>query len=210
MIEPELIERCRRGDPFARREIYLRTSNQVFRILSRIAGNPDDARDFAQETYVRAFTSLATFDGRSSLETWLCRIAINEALRRRRRLRLEQREIAARADDARRRTTEADPDRVFDVRDALARLEPEERALLTLRYQEGFDYRTIAEIFDCPPGTVASRLNRARARLREFLAAYNPAEETRTPAHPTQQTDLASDRGPRTALDREGRPESLT
>jgi RNA polymerase sigma-70 factor (ECF subfamily) len=210
MIEPELIEQCRRGERAARREVYLRTSPRVFRILRRIAANHDDAQDFMQQTYVRAFTSIAAFDGRSSLETWLCRIAINEALCHRRRRVLERREISARADYARRDAPEANLDRAFDVRDALARMDPEDRTILVLRYQEGLDYRTIAEILECPPGTVASRLNRARARLKEFLAAYAPAEESCPPVHPTERTDFASDRGPRAALDRQGRPEPLT
>jgi len=71
-----------------------------------------------------------------------------------------------------------------DVEDALARLEPDDRAVLLLRYQEGLDYHQISEVMDCPPGTVASRLNRARHAIRGLLAdGYDPGEETSDQTH---------------------------
>ena len=67
----------------------------------------------------------------------------------------------------------------------MAALDPGDRLLLLLRYQEGLDYRTIAEVAQCAEGTVASGLNRARRRLRGLLdAGYGPGEETGAARHP--------------------------
>ena len=89
MIEQELVERCRRGDRSAEHEVYTRTADRIYRLLVRVTRSSDAALDLAQETYVRAFTRIGQFDGQSSFYTWLCRIAINEALQL-----LRRREIA--------------------------------------------------------------------------------------------------------------------
>ena len=166
----EIIQRCRVGDREAQRQVFEKTSPRVYRLLLRMTGNPDDALDLAQETFVKGFQRLDQFDGRSAaIATWFYRIAVNEALQFRRRqstgtLKLQARAPRQRA-EARRPTT----DLRLDMEDALARLPPDDRALLLLRYQEGLDYRAIAEVLECAEGTVASRLNRARERLRGIL-----------------------------------------
>jgi hypothetical protein len=72
----------------------------------------------------------------------------------------------------------------MDVDAALQTLSMSDRAVLLLRYDEGHDYRTIAEVTGLPSGTIASRLNRARERLRELLkSAYGPVEEAGRAAH---------------------------
>ncbi|MFQ5424397.1 MAG: RNA polymerase sigma factor [Phycisphaerae bacterium] len=174
----ELVERCREGDRDAQRALYDATVERIYRVLLRLTGSTDDAFDLTQDTYVRAFTRLGRFDGRSSFATWLYRVAVNEGLQflRRRRKRREKLAAmskpeagAAEADHAATR---------LDVGDALSQLAETDRAMLLLRYQEGLDYRAIAEVVGCAEGTVASRLNRARLRLRELLgAAYGSAEE---------------------------------
>lgn len=184
MIERELIQGCRRGDRKAQQEVYLRTAERVYRLVLRIAGNPDDAFDIAQDTYIRAFQRIDQFDERATFYTWLCRIAVNEALQfRRRGAARAHRESAAAA-----LTTTPDPDPPdarLDVESALAALPAADRALLILRYQEGLDYQTIAEIAGCEPGTVGSRLARARERVRRVLKnGYGCEEENALPEHP--------------------------
>lgn len=199
MIEYELIERCRRGERSAQHEIYTRTVERVYRLVLRITGNRDDAFDMTQETYVRAFARVNQFDGRSSFETWLCRIAINEALQYQRRAALGQRTTASM--NGRHNPPAVHPahDQRIDVEEALARLSDSDRAVLVLRYQEGLNYKAIADLTGLPPGTVASRLNRARERVRELLKkSYAPAEEIHRAVHPITRShegsaQLASD-----------------
>lgn len=185
MVHRDLVERCRRGDRKAQHEVYAQTSERVYRILLRITGRSEDALDLAQESYFRAFTRIHQFNGESSFFTWLCRIAVNEALQ------FVRRDVAARANreasasQIRLNCGTEESDTKLDIDAALARLAPKERALLLLRYQEGLDYKAIAEVTDNPPGTVASRLNRARDRLRQFLKkSYGRVEETTLSKHP--------------------------
>lgn len=184
--EQSLIDGARRGDREAQREIYARTADRIYRLLLRMTRNPDDAFELVQETYLRAFTRISQFDGRSALATWLYGIAVNEGLqflRRSTRRRTQELEPSLDPPDA-----DSDNDRAYvqlDVEDALAALAPDDRAILLLRYQEGLDYAAIAEIAGCPPGTVASRLSRAREHLRGLLrSAYGDVEETAEGEHP--------------------------
>lgn len=164
-----LVQQCLAGDGEAQRQLYERTSVRIYRLLLRMTGNADDASDLAQETYVKGLQRLDQFDGRSAVASWFYRIAVNEALQFRRRQgvgTVKLQEIAPT------RPTEAERPRTdlrVDLEDALAELPADDRALLLLRYQEELDYRGIAEVLECAEGTVASRLNRARDRLREIL-----------------------------------------
>ncbi len=185
MTAQELVERCRKGDRKAQRELYDRTSGRIYSLLLKMTANPDDAFDLAQETYLKAFVHIDRFDGKSSVSTWLYRVAVNEALqflRRANMTRVKLPEVAREHDshfDAERSTIR------LDVADALSTLVPTDRAMLLLRYQEGLDYRTIAEALGCAEGTVASRLNRARARVREILRkSYALGEEKDNGEHP--------------------------
>lgn len=190
--DQELAERCRRGDHTAQREIYDRTSERIYRLLLKITRNPDRAFDLAQDTYVRAFTRMHQFDGRASLATWLYRIAVNEALQLARREATADAKLGAlpHPDEV-----EADGGHVaaqIDVAEALAALSLEDRTILLLRYQEGLDYAAISDITGCPPGTVASRLNRAREKMRNLLSKdYGTREESAPAEHPTDGSSAA-------------------
>lgn len=184
ITEHELIARCKRGDRAAQHALYERTSERVFRLLVRMTHSHERAEDLAQETYLKAFSAIATFDERSALNTWLYRIAVNEALQwlRRKKPALIDPEVASARPDP--RDNGHDPGTRLDIEGAMAVLDPVDRAMLLLRYQEGLDYRAIAEITDIAMGTVASRLNRARERLRGLLRDFAPQrEETRLDTH---------------------------
>ncbi len=183
--EHDLVTRCQKGDREAWRELYERTVERIYRLLRRMAGNDHDAFDLAQETYVRAFARVGQFDGRSSVSTWLYRIAVNEALQFLRREKRTQKHLQA-LPERPLPECHGDPSRAkIDVQDALESLAATDRAMLLLRYQEGLDYRSMAEVLDCAEGTIASRLNRARKRLRDLLACdYERCEETGGAKHP--------------------------
>jgi len=148
----------------------------------------DAALDLTQDTYVRAFTRISQFNGESTLATWLYRIAVNEALQFLRRKGPSRLDVHL---DIPSPNCEVVQDRVvaaLDVDGALDQLDPPDRAILLLRYHEGLDYRAIAAVMECPAGTVASRLNRARQSIRELLASgYDPAEEKERRTHPIER-----------------------
>jgi RNA polymerase sigma-70 factor (ECF subfamily) len=189
LTDHQLAELCQQGHRAAQREVYDRTSERIYRLLLKITRNTDRAFDLAQDTYVRAFTRMHQFDGRSSLATWLHRIAVNEALQFARR----QATADAKLGELQRQTQGGSENgRVatqIDVSEALAALSAEDRTVLVLRYQEDLDYAAISEITGVPPGTVASRLNRARRRMRSLLNKdYGAREESYASEHPTDRT----------------------
>ena len=187
-----LAERCGRGDRAAQREVYDRTSERIYRLVLKITRNADQAFDLTQQTYVRAFTHMHQFDGRAALATWLYRIAVNEALQAARR----EATASARLKEIRRSAADRSANEQItmriDIAEALDALSAEERAILLLRYQDGLDYAGIAEVTGCPPGTVASRLNRARERLRGLLApGYGTPEENARAKHQNDEGSAA-------------------
>ncbi len=169
MNDRDLIERCRAGEREAQRVLFEQTSVRIYRLLLRMTGNPDDASDLTQDTFVRGLQRLDQFDGRSAIASWFYRIAVNEALQFRRRQSVGTSKLQdmapGRTNEAPRPTT----DLRLDLEGALAELPSDDQALLLLKYQEELDYRDLAQVLDCAEGTVASRLSRARERLRKIL-----------------------------------------
>ncbi|HOW73195.1 MAG TPA: sigma-70 family RNA polymerase sigma factor [Phycisphaerae bacterium] len=171
MTESQLVERCREGDREAQRELYALTSDRVHRLLVRMTGNPDDALDLTQDTYIRVFGKIHQFDGHSQIATWVYRVAVNEALqflRRQGHQRLPQfRDSESPADAA--QTPVVATDVRLDVGQALSQLPEWERTLVILRHFEGLNYAEMARVLEKPEGTIASGLNRARKMLRDML-----------------------------------------
>lgn len=185
VTEQELIRQCRMRDPQAQRELYEQTAQRVFRLLLRMTRNEQDAFDLTQETYLKVFAEIDRFDGRSAIATWLYRIAVNQALqllRRNKRSKVYAHESGLDPVDP---TPIDRRDVQLDVGAALADLDPADRAMLLLRYQEGLDYREIAEIVGCAEGTVASRLNRSKQKLHGILEkSYALQEDSGRLRHP--------------------------
>ena len=131
----------------------------------RLLGDRDRMDDAMQEAYLRAYRALPRFRGDSALSTWLYRITYNACLDE-----LEHTPQVVALDSVRER---ADPRpgaaERLELADALASLPPADRAAVLLVDAQGFDYRSAAEVLGIPDGTIASRLNRARAHLRRYL-----------------------------------------
>lgn len=177
-----LLARARAGDTGAFDELITLHRQRVFAIAFQILRNQDDAMDVAQETFIKAWQSLAKFDGRHPLGTWLHRIATNGAIDV---VRRRQSHLACELDegnlpvDAASRTTPARPDApgtAMDLRDlrtrldaALAALSPDHRAVIVLREVEELSYEEIADRMRCSLGTVMSRLFYARRHLQSQL-----------------------------------------
>jgi RNA polymerase sigma-70 factor (ECF subfamily) len=172
-----VLERARSGDQEAFAAVIRHYDPGLRALAYRLLGDRDRMDDALQEAYVKAFRTLPRFRGDSRLGTWLYRIVYNacvdEIERSRRVVQLPLEEETARAG------TWAEPGEVVprrrDLVDALAGLPPEDRAAVLLVDAQGFDYREAAGVLGIPEGTVASRLNRARATLRRALGGA-PAE----------------------------------
>ena len=187
MTEDQLVSGCRAGDQVAQRTLYDQTSERIYRLLLRLTRDHEDARDLAQSVYLRVFERIRQFDGQSQLATWVYRIALNEALQhlRRRKMHLAHRAGLAHAAASKPRANGlAD----VEIRDALDSLPADDRAVVLLRHMEGLSYAEIADLLGWPAGTVASRLNRARTRLRELMEA--PATPVPGRKRPAGESDV--------------------
>jgi RNA polymerase sigma-70 factor (ECF subfamily) len=189
--DQQTLSQLRRGNYVAMEQLVHRYQDRLYVTILRMVNHPEDAADLVQETFVRAMQSVARFEGKSSLYTWLFRIAVNLAIshRRSRQYRnaasldlpseTEGENLNRQAAGLRRQLeqeTEADPADAAGQRmdyqrllQALGQLEPEFRAVIILRDVEECDYEEIAQILDVPLGTIKSRLFRARAALREQM-----------------------------------------
>ena len=182
LTDHELIGQVLAGDGAAFGEIVERHENRLYNTVYRLVGSAEDARDLLQDTFVKAYENLEHFRGGSSLYTWLFRIAVNTSLSHRRRRKWVQMSApAGDADDpnpgdAVADTAAADPaDPLITaetealVQEAINDLDDEHRTVVVLRDIQHCDYHEIAEILEVPPGTVKSRLHRARMMLRDKL-----------------------------------------
>lgn len=168
-IDDPTVQAAAAGDRRALRKIYEATSDRVYRLMVRIVG-VQDADDLTQQVYVRAFSKLRQFSGDSKFETWLYRLATNEALQQLRREKLRRTSELMVEPMTRQNDFIEQDERARLVHQALAALDPELRAIFTLKEENGLSYQEIATTLDIPEGTVGSRLNRARRELRKLLS----------------------------------------
>ena len=183
-----LILRCQANDAAAFNEIVTRYKNKVYNYISRMVGAGTDAEDLTQDTFVRAYLNIKSFQSRASLNTWLFRIATNTCIdfaRKNRKVKALTTSIMQ-SDDEDDGEVERDvPDSRFDPQSlflnkelgvqldqALKALPEKLRTVVLLHDIEGLAYEEIAQVVECPLGTVKSRLFNARAALRERLAPY--------------------------------------
>ena len=176
-----LVERCQAGDLSAFEPLVEKYRQRVWRLAYNVLRDREEARDVAQDAFIRAYQGLPSFRGQSAFYTWLFRIAMNLAADRAR-----QRAARARAFGTE-RVPEEDWERLMADRDssparsaaqaedreriaqALDSLSSDHRTIIMLSDVEGLSYREIAEVLDVPMGTVMSRLHNARKRLRGAL-----------------------------------------
>jgi RNA polymerase sigma-70 factor (ECF subfamily) len=169
--DPAVVSGCQQGDPAMQRELYDRSHQQLFRLAVRMVGR-QDASDVCQQVFLKAFASIKQFAGRSSLMTWLYRIAVNECLqhRRNRASRPTMHLADFEPPDQKRSPIERTQQREL-LEKALELVDPELRCIFLLREIEDLSYAQISQVTDLPEGTVASRLSRAREQLQEILVA---------------------------------------
>ena len=179
--ENQLIQLVREGDLSAWGELIRIHQDRLYNSILRVVGHPDRARDVVQDAFIQAIENISRFDGKSRFFTWLYRIAFNRAMSLYRKHKAEVSLDLARenAGDETMATSQDQPeDRVLhselvdEVQQALEQLSAEHRAVMLLREIEGCEYEQIAEILEISPGTVRSRLHRAREQMRRLLRGY--------------------------------------
>jgi len=186
--EAQFIERLKRGDAAAFETLVHERSGEIYGLLYRMTENAEEARDLTQETFLRAFQSVAHFRGESDLRTWIYRIAINQARNRWRWWRRRRRDATVSIDAPEigggrlglmatlKSNTIRDPEqdtlaneRERALKKALSSLRRVYREAVILRDIEGFAYEEIAATLEISVGTVKSRLARGRQELRRKL-----------------------------------------
>ena len=173
--ELALLDRVRRGDRSAFEAIYHRFHRPLAAYLLRLIGRPQAVDELVDDTLLVVWKSAGRFDGRSRLSTWIFGIAYRKALKHFERQRREARrsgevegEPVAPGDDPERRHARRELAR--QVLAALDRLPAEQRGVVMLTYYQGLSYPEIAEVMDCPLGTVKTRMFHARRKLARLLA----------------------------------------
>ena len=150
-----------------------RFRQRVWRICFRLLGNEQDANDAAQEVFVRLFTHRARFAGRSKYATWVHAIAVRTCLtiRRGRGRRQKHEETVSEEQWERQQPTAAATTAglSLDLMQMLEVLDEEDRAMLILKYAEGYDYDELSEIFELSVSACKMRLARAREKLQKLF-----------------------------------------
>lgn len=170
-----LVVRLRAGDERAFERLVRTYQHRVFAVACRMLGNPAEAEDLAQEVFLRVHRSIGSFRGEAKLSTWLYAITSHLCLNR---LAAPDRRAPRAGDDALAEVPSQAPDAAAEVergeletalREALAELPEERRIVVVLRDLEGLSYEEIAAALELEPGTVRSRLHRARMELRKRM-----------------------------------------
>ena len=185
-----LIERVKRGDAKAFEMLVVKYQRRIERLIGRMVRDVDLVPDIAQETFIRAYRAIPQFRGDSAFYTWLYRIAVNTAKKALVELKrdplMSETMLASRNDDDETSRVENElsdgetPDALLASKEiaaavnaAIEALSDDLRQAITLRELEGLSYEEIAQVMNCPIGTVRSRIFRAReaiaARLRPLL-----------------------------------------
>lgn len=179
--QDEFVEELKSGSEVAFKLLINENQKKIYHIALSMVKNPTEAEDVAQDVFVKIYTSIGTFNGNSSLSTWMYKITYHMALdhlkkknRQFKRFKTlddpEDTEIISLSDD------KFVPEREFedkelkdDLMNALRQLPEEQRILVELKDIHGFSYEEIIEITGLKDGTMKSRLNRARISLRKKL-----------------------------------------
>ena len=175
---PGLVDRLRAGDARAFEELVRAYQHRVFGVAVRMLGDRTEAEDVAQEVFLRVHAAVRDFRGEAKLSTWLYTIASRLCLNR---LASGERRRTHAGDETLMRLPSADAgaaaalergERDAALQQAIAALPEERRIVVVLRDVEGLSYEEIAQALDLEPGTVRSRLHRARLDLKDKLERF--------------------------------------
>ncbi len=186
-VDAQLVERAKGGDPKAFEMLVIKYQRRIERLIARMVRDVDLVQDIAQESFIRAYRALPQFRGDSAFYTWLYRIAVNTAKKalvdmKRDPLVTESARAGMNDDDDETSRTEREltdgetPEALLASKEiaqavnaAIEALSDDLRQAITLREIEGLSYEEIAELMNCPIGTVRSRIFRARESIAQRL-----------------------------------------
>src|SRR5436853_4020450 len=184
--ESQLVGKAREGDAAAFSELVSRYERKIFRLAKHITQNDEDAEDVLQETFLKAFSHLDSFQGQSKFYTWIVRIAVNEALMKLRKRKSDRsvpldepldtgedtviREIAVWDENPEQKYSREELGEILD--EAVQGLRPAFRTVFVLRDIEELSTEETAEALGISVPAVKSRLLRARLQLREKLTRF--------------------------------------
>ena len=173
--DSELVKRVQQGDKRAYDLLVLKYQHRIAGLVSRFISDSHEVQDVTQEAFIKAYKALGSFRGDSQFYTWLYRIAVNTAknylVSRNRRPPGDDVEVdeavyyegsSSLKDNASPESNLMSEQLMAAVNQAIRKLPEDLRAALTLREYDGLSYEEIAEVMDCPVGTVRSRIFRAR------------------------------------------------
>jgi RNA polymerase sigma-70 factor, ECF subfamily len=174
----ELVYAARDGDTLAFDSLFYRYRDGIFRLGLAITKDPSAAEEIVVDTFARAHRALARLEPDDSLRPWLYRVAVNLSYNRRPRKGVVLSSLDDAVDEAL-ANEDGSPSHVAEqaelrglVLGAVEELGPKHRLVVVLHYLNGLNLAEIAEVVDCPIGTVKSRLHYALRRLRKHLAAH--------------------------------------
>lgn len=202
--EKRIIKKAVAGSAEAFEQLVLQYQNPIYNLCLRITGNPEDAADMTQESFLKAWRNLESFHFEAAFSTWLYRLASNTCLDFLRSAK-RRRELSLTVED------ESGESQLLDLPDpaptpeaslltneenarlgaAMEQLDPEQRRILTLRVVNDLSYTEIAAVLNIKEGTVKSRLARARESLRKKLLQTG----NKTEANPSNQQKRKGGRG---------------
>ncbi len=202
--EKKIIKKAVAGSAEAFEQLVLQYQNPIYNLCLRITGNPEDAADMTQESFLKAWRNLESFHFEAAFSTWLYRLASNTCLDFLRSAK-RRRELSLTVED------ESGESQLLDLPDpaptpeaslltneenarlgaAMEQLDPEQRRILTLRVVNDLSYTEIAAVLNIKEGTVKSRLARARESLRKKLLQTG----NKTEANPSNQQKRKGGRG---------------
>lgn len=181
----QLVERVKRGDQKAFELLVLKYQRKIERLVARIVRDTDQIPDIVQETFIRAYRALPDFRGEAQFYTWLYRIAVNTAKKALLELKKQPLTSSAYFSQAEENETSSIEEGLIDtdtpdaalaakqigetVNRAVDALPEELQQAITFREIDGLSYEEIAELMDCPIGTVRSRIFRAREAIAKKL-----------------------------------------
>jgi len=170
--EKDLVARCQAGDVDAFETLYRSQAARIYALASRMAGSADEGEDLLQEIFLQAYRKLGSFNGNSSVGTWLYRLALNHCLDFVRSKQAKMGKITDTLDaetsvqpSAKRET----PIARIDLQRAIERLPAGCREAFVLHDVEGFDHREVGEMLGIAEGTSKSQVFKARMKLRAML-----------------------------------------
>ena len=181
MEEKDLVRASKKGDEEAFASLVKKYRVKVFNLAFSLTRDRDTADDLAQEVFIKAYFALPRFELRSEFGTWLYRIAINHVrdfLRKTSRMRglsideIKESSIPQEDETMKREKEQTEEQRKKVVQRAIQVLPEKHQVILTLRDIQGLSYEEITQILGISPGTVDSRLHRARKLLRKKLAPF--------------------------------------